>query len=133
MSGDSNRFSYILNISFLLCKIICRVAGFIVAFYTYMPFYRILFNPNSCCPSPYSPPLYGQLPSIKYSIALTSLFLPPSWANILSFLLMVFFLFSTYTNTFKSKNVHIDEKICSICCLLYSFISERDGLTYIHL
>lgn len=74
MSGDSNHSSYTLNISILLCKIICGVAGFVVAFYTCMTFYLTLFNPVSCCPFPYSPPLYGPRPSIKYSLLHLSLY-----------------------------------------------------------
>lgn len=119
MSGDSNHSSYILNISILLCKIICGVTGFVVAFYTCMTFYLILFNPVSCCPSPYSPSLWPTTFHQVLFIALISLFLSPFCADIPSFLLMVFFLFSTYTHTLKSKNVHIYEKICSLLSALF--------------
>lgn len=119
MSGDSNRFSYILNISILLFKIICGVTGFIVAFYTCMPFNLILFNPVSCCPSPYSPPPSGTRPSIKYSLS-PYFFLLSVLIFLSSFSWSSFYFLPTLTHLNLKMSTYMRKSAVFVVCFILS-------------
>lgn len=102
--GDSNHSSYVLNITLLLCKTVqeWRVS---LWHFIHVWHFTLVF---SLCLSPYSLPLFMAyyLPP-KLFIPFPSLFLSSFCLDISSFLLMVFLLFSTYTHTFKHKNVYV--------------------------